>query len=139
VASAFVSTGNGATAALTTSTFVSSVVSIDLGSNTGGVIDVSHLGSSTWKDFKPFDLADTPEVTVTFQHDGSAVEVAANTVDTLTVTFNQDTGMSTAPSLAGTGVLTSWNYPTLANDAVNEASFTFKFDGNTGPTWTKST
>lgn len=131
-------TGNGATAAFTTLAVTYSVTNINLGESTVEKLETSDLATETTKTYISSDLAEPQEVELTIQWDTLKAAPVAGTADTLTVTFPQGSGEQTAANLAGSGFFTSVGYPELVNDTVQQATVTFAYDGETGPTYTKA-
>lgn len=135
-------TGNGATVTFATSSLAlaADAQTIDIGEETIELLDVSKLSTTGYMERVASDLKDPPEVTLTVLFN---TEDAAPTVggapETITVTFPLRTGQSAAATLAGTGVITSFKLPNLANGQVQQAQVKFKYDGDTGPTFTAAT
>lgn len=135
-------TGNGATFTLTTQTAAASlkVESITIGEITLDMLDVSTLGTSDFQEMIASDLKATPELTVTYNFNAAATAVTVTgSVDTATITFpvvsTQTT--TTGATFTGTGIVTSFKLPDLQNGQVQKGQIKFKFDGDTGPTYTR--
>lgn len=132
-----VDTGNGAT--LSAFSVAMAIETIAIGSSSRPAIDTSHLGTTGFMTYIPGDLADTPEVEVTVLFDPTdstvGLDLAQGAASTATITFDLQDG-STAADVEGTAFVTDVGYPTLANNELMKATFTFKFDGETGPTFT---
>ena len=129
--------GNGATLTLSGDTTSYVIVSITPGGQSIEPLDVSHLGSSGDKEYIPGELKETPEgsAEVLFNADDGLPTVGST--HTITVTFPLvPGGATTAATLAGTGFITSVEYPELVSDTVQRATINWKLDGGTGPTFT---
>lgn len=138
-----VDTGNGTTCALTTgSAFIPLITSIDVGEQTLGEIDASHLGTTGHMEKVRQDLIDAGSVTVNYLCDSTdsdkfAAPLGTAATDTLTITLPEQVEAGNAPILAGTGFITSWKPPELVNNELQRGSFVFTWDGYTGPTFTE--
>jgi hypothetical protein len=135
-------TGNGATFTLTTQTAAASlkVDQIQIGEITLDMLEVSTLSSSDFKEMIASDLKNTPELTVSYVYSASATAVTCTgSVDTATVTFPVGSGQTstTGATFTGTGIVTSFKLPDLQNGNVMKGQIKFKFDGDTGPTYTR--
>lgn len=130
-------TGNGATFVLGTTSLTLAVESIQIGEITIDMLDVSVLGTTDFMIEIASDLKRAPEVTVNFVFVTTATApVVGSAAQTGTLTFPLRSGESTAANLAGTGVITSFKLPDLQNGVVQKGSMKFKYDGDTGPTYT---
>jgi len=138
-------TGNGTTAVLTTNGITGCVRSISLPDFVLEKIDASCLDSAGFMKYIPGDLTDPGECQLEIIFDPTydfGADLATGTgimgsIDTLTVTFvKQNTGSAAGAILAGTGFVTDFNLPDLANNELAIVNVTFAFDGDTGPTWT---
>jgi hypothetical protein len=135
-------TGNGATFTLTTQTAAASlkVDQIQIGEITLDMLEVSTLSTSDFKEMIASDLKNTPELTVSYVYSASATAVTCTgSVDTATVTFPIGSGQTstTGAIFTGTGIVTSFKLPDLQNGNVMKGQIKFKFDGDTGPTYTR--
>lgn len=135
-------TGNGGTFTLTTQTAVSSlkVDKISVSESTLQMLDVSTLGTSGQMEEVATDLATNPEITIDFVWSQTATAITVSpSVDTATLTFPLASAQTTttASTLTGTGHVTSIKYPDLENGAVMKGQIKFKFNGDTGPTYTR--
>lgn len=135
-------TGNGATFTLTTQTAVASlkVDKISIGEITLDMLEVSTLSTTSFKEMIASDLRDTPEVTIDYVYNPSATAVTiTGNVDTATITFpvSATQTTTTGATFAGSGVIVSEKYPDLENGTVMKGQIKFRFDGDTGPTYTR--
>jgi len=131
-------TGHGATLTLSGNTNSYQIVSITPGGQTVESIDVTHLGSTTSKEYIPGDVLETPEGTVTVLFNVGVDLPAPATTHTITVTFplGPDQTTTVKATFAGTGFITMRTYPELVTDTVQQAEIGWKMDGGTGPTFT---
>lgn len=135
-------TGNGATFTLTTQSAVSSlkVEKIAVSESTLAMLDVSTLGTAGQMEEISTDLATNPELTIDFVWSQSATAITVSpAVDTATLTFPVGPTQTTtnAATLAGTGHVVAIKYPDLENGAAMKGQIKFKFNGDTGPTYTR--
>lgn len=135
-------TGNGATFTLTTQTAAASlkIDQIQIGEITLDMLDVSTLSTTDFQEMIASDLKVTPELTISYVASAGATAVTVTgLVDTATITFpvlgSQTT--TTGATFAGSGVVTSWKLPDLQNGQVQKGQIKFKFDGDSGPTYTR--
>ena len=121
-------TGNGGT--VTFSGFTGSYVSVGSVEQEVEEIEVSHLGTTGFKEYKPSDLKEGGDLECEFLFTGTIPTLAD--VQTLTVTYPAIGGGSTT-TLSGTAFVKSVGYPELVNGDVMRGSVVFKFDGDTDP------
>lgn len=125
-------TGNGAT--LTRSGFTVDIVSIAIGEQTIDMLDKSLLATTGFAEKMSADLADAGTFTVEVQFDVTDADVAlGGAAVSTTITFP---GSATQATLAGTAILSGKKFPDLMNNEIMVASYTFTWDGVTGPTFT---
>jgi hypothetical protein len=133
-------TGNGATLTFATSSLSLAITQIQIGEQTIDMLDVSTLATTSDQEMTASDLKKTQEVTGTAIYVGSAtLPVVGATAETMTVTLPLFTGTTTAANLAGTAQFTSSKLPDISNGNIMMYQFKFKFNGDTGPTYTKAT
>lgn len=142
-------TGNGATLTLATTGAIGSIVEMTLPEWTLEKIDDSHLGTTNFRTYIPGDLAEPGEITATliFDSELTTYPAIASTTDstwenpqTVTVTFPiSNTSNTSAATLAGTGFITGFSFPQLANNTLQTATITVAFDGKTEPAFTAET
>jgi len=136
-------TGHGGTAVLSATetaatATIGTVRSISLGEMTTEEIDTTALSTTDFMTSIPGDLSSTPTVTVEaiFKTDDDIV-AATGTVETMTITFPKEVATNTSPATySGTGYITSVTPPSLQTNELQVQSYVFKFDGETGPTFT---
>ena len=139
-------TGNGTTIAFTTTAITSTVISIGDMDFTRPRISDSTLGTIGYEEYLQGDLVDHGEVEVTCVLDPAlmATDITGTFLadpravpDTCTITYDD---LETAGSkVVGTAFLTGFKVGAVENNARIEGTFTFSWDGKTGPTWTAGT
>lgn len=129
-------TGQGTTVALTNDGTVACVRSLTLPTWSMDSIDASCLADTGFTKKIAADLTDagTVQVTAVFPLDGSPYAPDGDQ-DTITITFPAPAGHS-AGSLSGSGFISEVTLPSVEVGGLLEQTFTFTFDGATGPTWT---
>lgn len=141
-------TGNGATLTFAANmgfgTATTSLVctTITPGEQTVGVVDVSTLATSGQMESIPSDLAELAESTATFKWLTSTASTVAMmpalpaAAGSITLTFPMRTGETQAATYIGTGFITSLTPPSFANGQLQEGTLKWKYDGDTGPSYT---
>jgi hypothetical protein len=133
-------TGNGATATFGTSSLSLAIVSMQISEQSVSMLDVSTLSTTGVQEMIASDLLTTQEVTLNVLFVASATApVVGGAAETMTVTLPLFTGTTTAANLAGTAQFTSFKLPDLANGQLMMATVKFKYNGDTGPTYSKAT
>ncbi len=133
-------TGNGATVTFATSSLTLAIISIDIGEQSVDMLDVSTLATTGDQEMIASDLKKAQEVTLNVLFVASATApVVAAAAETMTVTLPLFTGTTTAANLAGTAQFTSFKLPSLKNGEVMVSTIKWKYNGDTGPTYTKAT
>jgi hypothetical protein len=131
-------TGQGASIAFTTaSTFAPKVLEIPSLKRSGDEINGSHLGTSGDEEFIPGDLIKNDELAIPILWNTNDTLPAINSVDTLTITWALRTAEATAANIAGTCIIKGIEYANQKLGELQMGSITVKFDGYTGPTYTK--
>lgn len=131
-------TGNGATLTLSATGAVGNIRNLGEIAKELGKLEISHLGTVGNKRYMPDDLAEPGTLEIEVEFDPSAALPAVGAVETATVTYPAPAGVAYPANHAGSGFLTKVSTPQLANGTVQVGKLTFSFDGNTGPTFTKS-
>lgn len=127
-----IDTGNGAT--LTRTGFSVDIRSISIGSQTIDLLDRSILSTTGFAEKISADLAEAGSFTVEVLFDPVDADVVlGGAAVTTTITLP---GTGTPANLAGTAILTDKKLPDLMNNELMVASYTFTWDGVTGPTFT---
>ena len=111
------------------------VTRVDIGENTREAIDSSSMSTSGFRTFIAGDIQDPGEATVDFLWDESETTYPAisDTAGTLLIT------LPGTAAITGTAFPISVKWPEATMDGMMEGSVTFKWDGNTGPTYTADT
>ena len=121
--------GTGATVVFSSgSTYSGQVISFNIDGEEVPVIDMTHLGTTSYREKKFGTLVEPPQVTLEINFDPASpppVGVSA----TCTITF-PDTH-----TFAGTGAFISRSFSNPLEDKMT-ASVVFQYDGQTGPTFT---
>ena len=131
-------TGQGTVVALTTGGAVACIRSLTLPTWSMDAIDASCLSDTGFMKKIAADLVDagTVQCTVVFQ-EGDVPFQPDGVQDTITITLPQydDGGTPTTGVLTGTGFVSEATLPSMEIGGLLEQSFTFTFDGETGPTY----
>lgn len=143
-------TGNGTTLTFAAnmgfgaSTAAMTCTTIDQGEQNVGVVDVSTLATTDAMESIPSDLRELAESSATFKWlTTTAATVAMNAAlpgaaGTITLTYPTRSGETTAATYIGTGFITGFTPPSMANGKLQEGQLKWKYDGDTGPTFTGS-
>lgn len=133
-------TGNGATATFGTSSLSLAITNIQIGEISIDMLDVSTLATTDFEEMVSSDLKKAPEVTLNVLFVASATApVVGGAAETMTITWPLFTGTTGAATLAGTAQFTSFKLPDLQNGQIMSAQVKWKFNGDTGPTYSKAT
>lgn len=129
----------GITAAFGTSAFSVNITGINVSGMEIPVIDATHLGSTVFREKIFGTLSEPGVVEATMLFDPNEPVPIAAAVETATFTFPIPSGGISGATLVGTGKFSAWDVDASGgDDSVMTGSFTFAFDGGTGPTWTDS-
>jgi len=131
-----IGTGNGTTATFATTAITVNIVNIDEGTGEVTDVDTSHLGTTGSMTFIPGDLTNEGEVSLNFQIDTTEDQFPIKKVDTLTITYAQRADETLPATRVGSGYFKSVQQPTEENDTLMVGTVVFKWDGETGPTFT---
>ena len=141
-------TGAGATIAFSSTSFAAKIKSLKCPTWMVEDLDKSTLDSVGYKDYVPSDLVEGGEVQVTALMPTSfdLPVVGATVTETCTITFplrklaqtTTTSNETTAANIAGSGYFKSFDLPTLQLGTLQECTFIFKYDGGTGPAFSKS-
>ena len=131
-------TGQGTTVALTTGGSVACVRSLTLPTWSMDSIDASCLSDTGFMKKIAADLVDagTVQVTAVFE---PTDEPFTPTGDSDTITITLPSAGATGGILTGTGFISECTLPSVEIGGLLEQTFTFTFDGETGPTYTAGT
>ena len=129
-------TGNGVTIAFDAdSSYFGRVTEMTLPTFSIEEIEDNDLSTTTNFEYCPADLIDHSEGSVTVAWEGEALGDAIGTLGTILITW-VGSGATTDASITGTGFVKSYDFGTTSNNARHERTYTFRWDGKTGPTFT---
>ena len=132
-----VKSGNGATITFATSGFTPLLVTIDGLEQTLEALQDSTLATTNVHTYCPADLSEISPMSATIRWEQDDVPPLDGTIELITITYQLESGESTAATLAGSGFITGRRSPDLANNEIAEGTFTLMFDGKaTEPTYT---
>lgn len=143
-------TGNGATLTFAasmgfgTATTSLTVISITPGEETVGTVDVSTLATTDAMESIPSDLREIGEASATVKFLTQTASTVAGfpglpaAAGSITLTFPTRSGETTAATYVGTGFITGFTPPSLQNGELQAAEIKWKYDGDTGPTFTEA-
>ena len=131
-------TGNSATLTLGTSGFTGSIIEIGGSEETRAALENSHLGTTVHKTYTPDDLIEPGEFTGRYYVDGAVSSHPSLTAaaETATITYPLKSGQSSPATLVGTGFFIRKKHQDVKNGELMVGEFTFKWDGETSPTYT---
>lgn len=129
-------TGNSGTVTLSVSGLTLSFVKIGEWQPTRGKLEVSHLGTTDFKEFVQDDLADPGEVELEalFLATAALADISEDP-ETITITYPKETPANHAAVLSGTGFLIAVSLPELVNGTITKQKVKAAFNGLTGPTF----
>lgn len=130
--------GTATTIVFATSAFSAEVMSLNGSDITREDIDVTHMGSTAWKEFQPSDLADGGAIEMEIHFDPDEQPPIAGAAETITITFPVPAGGAAGATFIFTGYVSSWSW-TAPLEEVMTAEITIKVDGKTAPAWAVST
>lgn len=128
-------TGNLATLTLPGAYSVA-IISINQGAAVLAPVDATVLATVTDQELIPGDIVVHGENTATFKWVGTVAKPTLGTVGTCTVTKPLTGALTNAATYSGTGMITSWKPPDLANGQLMVGEVKWVYDGDTGPTLT---
>ena len=144
-------TGNGTTLTFSAnmgfgaSSATMDCINITQGQHTVGVVDVSTLATTDAMESIPSDLRELGECTATFRFMTTTVATAAvdaalpGVAGSIVLTYPSRVGDTTsAANITGSGFVTGYTPPAMANGELQVGEVTWKYDGETGPTFTGS-
>jgi len=129
--------GTATTIVFGTSAFTAEVKSLNGTDVTREDIDVTHMGSTTYMEFQPSDLADGGSIEMEIHFDPDAIPPISGAAETITITFPLPAGQTTPADLVFTGYVNSWSWEAPLEEVMT-AEVTIKVDGKTDPVWTPS-
>ncbi len=126
-------TGHGAAITFGTSALVFNWTNIDAGAKNRPAVKTTHLGTTSDEEYMAGDLDENGEMKVGFQWDDLLDEPSTSaTAETITLTY------SSGATLAGTGLITGVKRPNAQTGQLKMGELTIRWDGGTGPTFTKT-
>jgi hypothetical protein len=129
--------GGGTTITFGTTGATKAVTAVieSIGGNTESVPDVntSHLGTTGYETYTAGDLDEPGEFTYVSQWDGQKDFPSKGVSETITITY------ANTATYAGTAYIRDIKLPDVANNEGMRAEVTVKWDGKTGPAFTKYT
>lgn len=131
-------TGNTATIAFGTSSFVGNYTRIGGTEQTREALEDTVLATTSRKSYCPDDLVEPGEFEceLLWNPSYSVFPPISGAVETITITYPVKAGQSAGGTLAGTGFLIAAKGPDLVNGALMRNTYKVKWDGKTGPTYT---
>jgi len=131
-------TGQGTTVALTNGGTVACIRSLTLPTWSMDAIDASCLSDTGFMKKIAADLVDGGNVQCTVVFEATDEPFTPDGLsDTITITL--PSAGTTGGILTGTGFVSECTLPSMEIGGLLEQSFTFTFDGETGPTYTAGT
>ncbi len=134
-------TGNGATFVIASGMVATIKELSGMGASIPSVDD-NILATVGVRETIPGDLAEPSDVSVGFamrSTDLLDLEAELGVVRTATLTYAPQDALATGQQTVGTGFITEYSVDTVANDTRVEGSFTWQWDGVTGPATTDET
>lgn len=129
--------GTGISLTFGTSGFSAELLSVNHNAISREGVDTTHMGSTMNREMIPVDLVNPGTVDFEIHFDPDAQPPISDSAETLTITFPNPSGGTSGATLEGTGFVTEWAFTSPLEDKMT-ASFTWQWDGKTGPTWTAS-
>lgn len=130
-------TGQGTTLTFGTSSLSLLITQITVGEETINMLDASTLATTDFQTLVRSDLRVPPEISFTAVYVQTAtLQTVGGAPETGTLTYPL-LGSGTAASFAGTGVFTGRTLPSAQIGQLMMVQGKFKFDGDTGPAYSK--
>jgi hypothetical protein len=131
--------GTGTTISFATSSFTAELLSLNGSDIAREPIDVTHMGSTTYKEFQPSDLVDGGSIEMEIGFDPDAQPPISAASEVITITFPTPPGGVAGATFVFQGFVTSWSWESPLEENMT-ATITVKVDGTgTAPAWTAST
>jgi hypothetical protein len=123
--------GRGATLTLGTSAFESTaqIISITPDPITRGVLETTHLTTTSYRTYTPEDLLDAGGFTIEFFHEGDEQPPISSAAETVTITYPLQGAWSTGPLITGSGFFDSYTPGAAAVGELMRASAHVKWAG----------
>lgn len=125
--------GTGTTIAFGTSSFDAELLSLNGNDISREDIDVTHMGSTAYREFMPSDLVDGGSIDMEIMFDPDEQPPINAAAETITITF--PTSLASGATFVFTGYVNSWSWGDPLEDKMT-AQLTIKVDGKTDPEWT---
>lgn len=125
----------GTTITFGTSSFPAQLKSVSVDGIERETLEITHMGSTTYREFLPGKLINAGTIQLTIFGDASSTPPINAAAETVTLTFGLVGSQTTGANVAGTAFVTAYN---LSGDLEDtwEQEVTVMWDGGTGPTWT---
>jgi hypothetical protein len=131
--------GTGTTIAFGTSSFSADVMSLSASDIAREDIDVTHMGSTGYKEFQPSDLVDGGSIEMEIGFDPDSQPPISGAAEVITITFPTPAGGISGATFVFNGYVSSWSWGAPLEEVMT-ATITIKVDGTgTAPAWTAST
>lgn len=131
-------TGKGASIVFGTSAVSASWTKINPGQQSLGELESSHLGTTAKKTYEPDDLSEPGECEVECWFDATKDMPALGVPETVTITLPKEVPASTAAATyAGTAFIKAVGLPENVLGILKKQTIKVKWDGKTGPAFTK--
>ncbi len=124
--------GTGTTITFGTSAFTAELLSLSGNDISREDIDVTHMGSTIYREFIPSALIDGGSVDMEILWDPDDQPPIEGVAETITIEFPSP--LTTGAKLVFTGYVNSWSWGGPLEDKMT-ANFTMKIDGLTDPVW----
>jgi len=128
-------TGKGATVAFTSLAEVGNLLSVGNLAQTLEKLDISHLGTTDYKEYRPGDLGEPGELSLKCQFDTKQDLPTLGDDDELTITLPLQEAGNTEATLVVSGWFSQVSTPETGVNKVCEVEFKFQTDQVTF-TWT---
>ncbi len=129
--------GTATTIVFGTSAFTAQVESINGNDISREDIDVTHMGSTVYREFIPSELVDGGSIDMEILFDPNEQPPILAAPETITITFPIPSGGAAGATFVFTGYVNAWTWTDPLEDKMM-ASITIKVDGKTDPAWTNS-
>ena len=129
--------GTATTIAFATSSFTAEVKSINGSDISREDVDVTHMGSTSYMEFQPAELADGGSIEMEIHFDPDSQPPILGAAETITITFPIPSGGASGATFIFTGYVNSWSWEAPLEEVMT-AEITIKVDGKTDPAWAAS-
>ncbi len=125
--------GTATTITFGTSAFTAELLGLSGNDISREDIDITHMGSTIYREFMPSNLVDGGSVDMEILWDPDDQPPVEAVAETITITF--PSALANGATLVFTGYVSSWSWGSPLEDKMT-ANFTMKVDGKTDPAWT---